>query len=363
MTKATEPYDGLIQGLHHITLVTSNEEVNRRFYTEVLGLRRVKLTVNQDDIHHRHLFYADEKGTTGSAITFFEWPHMRPGRVGLGSPHHLSYTTPKFDSLPVWHSWLRQNKVSVDGPFVRDSRTSIYLRDPDGVTVEITAPNEGEVSQEYAHESFRSPPTVREITGDMKLTTFHHASPLTYDPEVTGKFFDKFLGLKDKFMIPNPDQKGANILGIGSQVRPGFLRYLATPRPPEGYVGEGSIHHIAMAVEDDEAQQKILKRLNELGLENSGIIDRFWFHSLYFHDPDGNLLEIATKNPGYAADEPLDKLGASLVLPKWLEPRRQEIESALKLADANNRGKWPPSYPKISSPPELLPNKENGKFA
>jgi glyoxalase family protein len=358
MTRATEPYAGLIQGLHHITLVTSNEEVNRRFYTEVLGLRRVKLTVSQDDIHHRHLFYADEKGTTGSAITFFEWPHMRPGRVGLGSPHHLSYMTPKFDSLPKWHSWLRQNKVSVDGPFVRDSRTSIYLRDPDGVTVEITAPNEGEVSHEYALESFRSPPTVSEITGDMKLTTFHHASPLTYDPDVTGKFFDKFLGLADRFTIPNPDQKGTNILGIGSQVRPGFLRYLAIPRPSEGYVGEGSIHHIAMAVEDDEAQQKILKRLNELGVENSGIIDRFWFHSLYFRDPDGNLLEIATKNPGYSADESPEALGTSLVLPKWLEPRRSEIESALKLIDANNPANRPPNYPVLPPLPEAIAKQE-----
>jgi len=354
MPKATEPYDGLIQGLHHITLVTTNEEVNRRFYTEVLGLRRVKLTVNQDDIHHRHLFYADEKGTTGSAITFFEWPHMRPGRVGLGSPHHLSYLTAKFGSLSKWHSWLRQNKVSVNGPLVRDSRTSIYLRDPDGVTVEITAANEGEISQEYAQESFRSPTTVGEITGDMKLTTFHHASPLTYDPDVTGKFFDKFLGLTEKFMIPNPDQKGTKILGIGSEARPGFLRYLTTDGPLEGYVGEGSIHHIAVAVEDDEAQQKILKRLNEVGVENSGIIDRFWFHSLYFRDPDGNLLEVATKNPGYSADEQPEKLGTRLVLPKWLEPRRSEIESALKLTDANNRAKWPPKYPEVPSPPEAL---------
>jgi glyoxalase family protein len=354
MTLANEQYVGLIQGLHHITLVTSNEEINRRFYTEILGLRRVKLTVNQDDIHHRHLFYADEKATTGSAITFFEWPHMRPGRVGLGSPHHLSYVTPRFDSLPKWNSWLQQKRVSVEGPFVRDQRTSIYLRDPDGVTVEITAPNEGDVSQKYAQEAFRDPPSVNRITSEMKLTTLHHASPLTYDPETTAKFFDKFLGLKGKFVIPNPDQSGTNILGIGSEERPGFLRYLAIPRPPEGYVGEGSIHHIAMAVEDDDTQQKILKRLNEVGINNSGIIDRFWFHSLYLRDPDGNLLEIATKNPGYAEDEPLDQLGTNLVLPNWLETRRSEIESALKLTDANNSGKWPPDYQKVHSPPEVL---------
>src|SRR5438093_8144985 len=112
----------------------------------------------------------------------------------------------------------------------------------------------------------------------MKLTTFHHASPLTYDPETTAKFFDKFLGLTDKFTIPNPDQTGTKILGVGSEKRPGFLRYLAMPKPPEGYVAEGSIHHIAMAVEADEAQQKILKRLNEVGREHSGIHDRFCFH-------------------------------------------------------------------------------------
>jgi len=351
---STAEHVGLIRGLHHITLVTSNEEVNRRFYTEVLGLRRVKLTVNQDDVHHRHLFYADEKATTGSAITFFEWPHMRPGRVGLGSPHHLSYTTPKFDSLPKWNFWLRQKGVSVEGPLVRDDRTSIYVRDPDGVIVEITCPNKDEVTHHYAQEAFRNPPPVSGITSEMKLTTFHHASPLTYDPETTAEFFDKFLGLTDKFTIPNPDKTGTNILGIGSEERPGFLRYLAIPKPPEGYVGEGSIHHIAMAVEDDEGQQKILKRLNEVGIENSGIIDRFWFHSLYFRDPDGNLLEVATKNPGYSADEPPEKLGTSLVLPKWLEPRRTEIESALKLTDANNHGKWPPDYPELQSPPEAM---------
>src|SRR5438094_4105051 len=351
---STAQHVGLIRGLHHITLVTSNEDVNRRFYTEVLGLRRVKLTVNQDDVHHRHLFYAAEKATTGRAITFCEWPHMRPGKIGLGSPHHLSYTAPKFDSLPKWKSWLRQKGVSVEGPYVRDDRTSIYVRDPDGVIVEITSPNNNEVSQDYAKEAFRDIPSATAIAREMKLNTFHHSSPLTYDPETTAKFFDKFIGLTNKFTIPNTDQTGTKILGVVSEERPRSLRYLAMRKPSEGYVGEGSIHHIAMAGEGDEAQQKILKRLNDVGIENSGIIDRFWFHSLYFRDPDGNLLEIATKNPGYSADESPEKLGTSLVLPEWLEPRRTEIESALKLTDANNHGKWPPDYPELQSPPEAM---------
>src|SRR6266571_2503133 len=276
----------------------------------------------------------------------------RKDRARLSTPPLLHH--PEIRLLSKWYSWLRQKGASVEGPFVRDSRTSIYLRDPDGVIIEITAPNKGEVSEDYALEAFRDPPTIGGVTSEMKLTTFHHASPLTYDPETTAKFFEKFLGLTNKFTIPNSDQTGTNILGIGNEDRPGFLRYLAISKPPEGYVGEGSIHHIAMAVEDDEAQQKILKRLNEVGIENSGIIDRFWFHSLYFHDPDGNLLEIATKNPGYSADEPPEKLGTSLVLPRWLEPRRAEIESAQKRAAENTQGKGPPDYPGVHSPPEAM---------
>ncbi len=344
----------LIRGLHHITLVTSSEELNRRFYTEVLSLRRVKLTVNQDDVYHRHLFYADQKGTTGSAITFFEWPELPRGQIGLGSPHHLSYSITRIEALPKWKSWLLSKGVSVVGPLMRDTRVSIYLRDPDGVIVEITASKNEDVSAGYLKEIESDPPKVQEISEDMKLTTFNHASPLTSDPDLTARFFEKFLGLKNSFTIPNPDQRGTNILAIGNDEHPDFLRYLTSAQAQHGHVGDGSIHHIAMAVEEDEEQQKFLRQMNEAGIRNSGIIDRFWFKSLYFRDPEGNLLEIATKKPGYTADEPMDKLGAKLVLPKWLEPRRLEIESVLKRTDENNPARWPPSYPITPSPPEAV---------
>ncbi len=340
--------------MHHITLVTSNQEVNRRFYTEVLGLRRVKYTVNQDDIFHRHLFYADEKGTTGSAITFFEWPELQRGRIGLGSPHHLAYSVGKVDALPMWKAWLMSQGVSVNGPYGRDDRVSLYLKDPDGVNIEITHPNDGELSQGYLEELDKNLPTIGEIRPEMRLVKFNHATPIADDPNITVKFFDKTLGLKNAFTKENPDQPGTSILAIGNEEQPDFLRYITSDAATRGLVGIGNVHHIAMAVADDGEQLKILKKLEELGIRNSGIIDRFWFHSLYFRDPHGNLLEIATKGPGYTRDEPLEKLGMSLILPPWEESRRNEIEKFLNETDNKNPIRWPPAYPSIRSPPESI---------
>jgi glyoxalase family protein len=348
--------DGSIWGLHHITLVTSNEEVNRRFYTEVLGLRRVKLTVNQDDIFHRHLFYANERAETGSAITFFEWPDLPKGNIGLTSPHHLSYAVTNLEALPKWRGWLLSHGVSTVGPIVRDDRISIYLRDPDGVIVEITKPNAEKLNQGYVNEMNREQAAPTELSADMRLTSFDHASPVTLNPEVTIRFLSKTLGLKNSYRRTNPDEKGVQIIGLGSEERPDFLRYLATPKAPLGEVGTGSVHHIAMAVADDGAQQAVLRVLNASGIHNSGVIDRFWFKSLYFRDPDGNLLEIATKGPGYAADETPEELGSHLVLAPWLEKNRIQIEGALSELDARNAHSWPPTYSAAPSPAETLSN-------
>jgi glyoxalase family protein len=356
ITNVRSEVEGLVQGLHHITLVTSNQEVNRRFYTEILGLRRVKLTVNQDDIFHRHLFYANEKGTTGSAITFFEWPDLPQGWTGLTSPHHLAYTVTGLDALPKWRAWLQSHRVSVVGPLARDEHISLYLKDPDGVTVEITKPNEERVNSDYVQELNRDLPAIKEITSDMRLTAFNHATPITRNPELTVRFFSRLLGLKNSFRRTNPDQEDSAIVAIGNDDQPDFLRYLASPTAQMGHVGVGNVHHIAMAVEDDNDQQRILRQLNASRINNSGIVDRFWFKSLYFRDPDGNLLEIATKGPGYTADEPIEKLGSRLVLAPWLEPRRSEIEGALNELDNKNAHSWPPIYPQVSSPPESLAN-------
>jgi glyoxalase family protein len=354
VTTSPSPLAGIVKGLHHITLVTSNQEANRRFYTEVLGLRRVKLSVNQDDVFHRHLFYADQKGTTGSAITFFEWPELPQGSTGLGSPHHLSYRVPRVDSLPSWVAWLRAAGAKVVGPLPRDGRVSVYLRDPDGVCIELAASNDEKLTASDVTELGRMTPTVKEITDDMRLTTFDHASPVTSDPALTARFFERFVGLENSFCIPDPDQSDAAIVAIGNKERPDFIRYLAHRNAGEGFVGRGSVHHIAMAVEDDRDQLKVMRHLDEVGVQNSGIIDRLWFHSLYFRDPDGNLLEIATKGPGYTADEAPESLGSRLSLPDWVEPRRKEIEAFLRKTDESNPVRWPPTYPATPDRPEAL---------
>ncbi len=345
---------GLIGGLHHITNVTSNQEVNRRFYTEILGLRRVKLTVNQDDYFHRHLFYGDDKGTTGSAITFFEWPQLPQGFAGLSSPHHLSYSLPSLESVPRWKSWLVLNGIPVTGPLVRDGRVSLYLRDPDGLMVELTFLTNESIKQAYLDEIGKNLEEVREVSTEMRLKKFDHVSPVTADTSLAVTFFEKVLALKNTQSLPNPDQSDGKIVAIGSKDGEDFLRYLAPKQARDGFVGRGSVHHIAMAVEDAEGQRKVKQRLDEIGIKNSGIIDRLWFRSLYFRDPDGNLLEVATKGPGYTKDESPESLGAKLVLPPWLENQRQAIEKTLDELDSSTKASWPPKFPEVPKYPEKV---------
>jgi glyoxalase family protein len=344
----------LIEGLHHITLVTRNYSANNRFYTEILGLKCVKLTVNQDDIYHRHLFYSDENGTPGSTITFFEWPELPRGKVGLTSPHHLSYEVMNVESIPKWKKWLLSNGVPVRGPFVRDGRISLYLRDPDGVLIEITKQNEEGIDLNYIQEEEERTEKPRAIERSMKLIRFNHSSPVATDINAVEKFFTKVLGLKKNYVTRNEDKDGSYIMAIGNEKKPDFMRYIVSEDAEYGKVGVGSIHHIALLVESDEEQRYVMRKLQDLGIRNSGIIDRFWFKSLYFRDPEGNLLEVATKGPEYTVDEPQEELGKKLVLPAWLEPRRSEIETKLRELDSKNREEWPPNYDNIPERPEQL---------
>lgn len=345
--------EGLVTGLHHITLVTSNERINRRFYTEVLGLKRVKLSVNQDDILHRHLFYGDEKGTSGSVITFFEWPHLSAGRPGLSSPHHLAYKVKGLEALRNWATWLRRRSVPVSGPHNLRDRVSIYLRDPDGTLLELSYTTEEKLETSYLVEYFAEEPRVDGISPDMRLRLMDHATPIATDAATLQRFLAKTLGLKLLSRRENPHDPSSVILGFGSEQHD-FLRYILRPSAPVGFVGAGSIHHVAVKVSGEDEQRKIMFILNTLGIRHSGIIDRFWFKSLYFRDPFGNLLEVATEGPGYTIDEPLESLGEKLILPPWLEPERRRIEGALRMLDEQYPAKWPPIYKPAPEKPERV---------
>lgn len=182
------------------------------------------------------------------------------------------------------------------------------------MTVEITNVNGERITPAYVQELSHELPAVEEISEDMRLTAFNHATPITRNPKLAVRFFGNLLGLRNAFEHANPDQTDSTIVAIGNEEQRDFLRYIASPTAPAGYVGTGNVHHIAMAVEDDGDQLRIMRQLNDSGVGNSGIVDWFWFKSLYFRDPDGNLLEIATNGPGYAVDEPQEKLGSRLVL-------------------------------------------------
>lgn len=340
--------DEAVTGLHHITLVAGNYGLNSRFYTTVLGLRQVKLSVNQDDIFHRHAFYANPESPAGSTITFFEWPSLPAGQPGLGSPHHLAYIVGSIDVLAGWNSWLMSQGLRVSGPHVDDEIASIYFMDHDNTLIELTAPGE-ESGADYIQELFTHTACPKTLDDGMMLLGFHHATPIVRDSVFTARFLEKFLGLGRTGVAVVGDETRYLLAGSRDKL---FLKYMVQPEASVGYVGRGSIHHLALAVESEEDQKSIMRRLTAASVRHSGIVDRFWFKSLYFRDPDGNLMEIATLGPGYDVDEPGERLGGRLALPPWLEGRRQEIEARLEVQDSQNPVFWPPKYGETPVRPE-----------
>jgi glyoxalase family protein len=312
-----------LNGLHHVTAVSAQIKGNMDFYTRVLGLRLVKKSVNQDDVSAYHLFYADKLGTPGTDMTFFDWPHIGPDQRGpdsisgtvfrAASREALDFWSARFDKLSVKRDEIQQFAGREMLPFEDPEGQRLYLVNDRGAEFEGEIWPQSEIPAEFALKGFYSVVlSVPEIKGMTSI--------LTGALGFTKKDQETWIDGRTPAVVFNTIPDG----GPGTEI---WL--LDQPDLPPARLGAGGTHHVAFRVEDENTQRNWLDRLNQSGLHVSHQIDRFWFQSIYFRVSRGILFEIATDGPGFAIDETPESLGEKLVLPPFLEDRRQEIEAGL----------------------------------
>ncbi len=347
-----------VTNLHHITLVCSNAQQTVNFYTQVLGLRFIKKTVNFDDPGSYHLYFGDQIGTPGSVVTFFEWPGAPKGYPGIGGTHHFALQVADYSGLLKWKRRLTDLGLKVDGPLDRHYFKSIYFNDPDGAILEIATVGPGwtiDEAPDALGTAYLPPPAemvvnnrdearikaetwpepVPEIAADMALRRgMHHITAIGTDIRRTHAFFGELLGLRRVKMTSNFDDPGSAhwYWGTGDG-RPGTLITYFERDPKRErrmHMGPGQTHHFALAVPDEETQLTWREKLVKAGLRVSPVMDRVYFKSIYTNDPDGHIVELATAGPGFAVDEDPADLGRGLQLPPWLEQRRAAIEGTLR---------------------------------
>jgi glyoxalase family protein len=347
-----------ILGLHHITLICSDAQQTVDFYTQTLGLRLIKQTVNFDDPASYHLYFGDDLGRPGSAVTFFEWPGAPRGQWGLGGTHHFALAVHTLDGLLQWKRRLTDLGLAVDGPLDRHYFTSIYFQDPDGTIIEIATLGPGwavDEAPEAIGTEFRAPPPemlvnnrdeariqaltwpepVPAITPAMALRQgMHHITAICADIQRTDAFLGGLLGMRKVKMTSNfDDPKSAHWYWGAGDGRPGTLitYFERDPaRVPPARFGPGQTHHYALAVADEPAQLAWRETLVRAIVPVSPVRDRVYFKSIYTQDPDGHIVELATVGPGFTVDEDPAHLGRALQLPPWLKPHQGDIERNLK---------------------------------
>jgi catechol 2,3-dioxygenase-like lactoylglutathione lyase family enzyme len=313
-----------IPGLHHVTAIASDPQRNIDFYAGVLGLRFVKRTVNFDDPGSYHFYFGDARGTPGTIMTFFAWPGARRGIRGTGQIDAVAFAIPQ-NSSGYWLERLKKHHVLAEKIPARFGEELVRLVDPDGLLIELiesaaTAP------VEQWHGS--SVPAEHSIRG------FHGVSAALEGYEATAKLLTESFGYHLTGESGNRFRFAAHDANASGRV----MDLLCMPDAHPGRVAAGSIHHIAFRARDDKEQRQWREHLVSLEYNVTPVIDRVYFHSIYFREPGGILFEIATDPPGFILDENVDQLGQHLRLPPWLESARSQIEQVL--------------------PPVVLPQKE-----
>jgi glyoxalase family protein len=293
-----------LEGIHHITCITGDAPGNVGFYVGVLGLRLVKKSVNQDDPTVYHLFYADEKGSAGSDITFFEYPGARRGRAGAGMIHRITWRVGSEEALDFWEERLQAQGVETTR---EDGR--LQFEDPEGLGLELAV-----VQSE-------DPPLIAEhpeIPAELALQGFDSVRAYSAAPDASRSLLEQTLDF---------ESRGENEWEVRGEERGGLYAYDAPPAEP-GMGGAGTVHHVAWATKMEE-QEGWRERVAEAGAQPTPIIDRYYFRSVYFREPSGVLFELATLGPGFTTDEPLETLGERLALPPDYEALRDRLEDVL----------------------------------
>ena len=304
-----------LTGIHHLTAVSADAPGNVRFYTQVLGMRLVKKTVNQDDVTAYHLFYADGEARPGTDLTFFDWSVPREVR----GTHAIVRTALRVNgaSLPWWKERLTEAAVRHRDIATIDGRSTLEFEDPEGQRLALIDDGGKGDTRPWA----KSPvPAEQQIRGLGPITL---SVPKLHSTDVVLR---EVMGLRKAREYPQPDTKDTiHVYEMGEGGPAAELHVAVQPGLAVAEQGAGAVHHVAFRTPDEAQYDAWAKRL-----QDSGKVDRYYFRSLYFREPNGILFEIATDGPGFATDEPLDKLGERLALPPFLEPRRAAIEKGLK---------------------------------
>ncbi len=311
-------------GIHHLTAISARIRDNHRFYTQTLGMRLVKRSVNQDDVSAYHLFYADAQGSPGTDLTFFDWPVPSEGR-GTRSIVRTALRVAGQDTLDWWAGRLREAGAKADPVAERDGRGTLDFEDPEGQRLSLV--DDGGAGE--AHPWERSPvPAERQVRG---LGPIMLSVPVL---EPTDAVLQQVLFMRPTRHYPHPDQPGhtVHVYEMGPGGAAAELHVAVQPGLRPAQQGAGGVHHVAFRSRDAD-YDAWADRLNSLRVRNSGKVDRYWFRSLYFREPNGILFEIATDGPGFAVDEDPATLGEKVVLPPFLEPHRDAIVSRLKPID------------------------------
>jgi len=306
-----------LTGLHHVSAITGVAAQNLNFYTQTLGLRLVKKTVNQDDVSSYHFFYGDESGSPGTEVTFFDWAGAAPNRPGVGSISRISLSVAGDDAVAWWAQHLTKSGVSV----------SDIRRDRSFATIDFSDP-EGQKLQIVGQPAFGKPWKNSPIPTELGILGMHHVTLTVRHLDSIRRIIVDILGFRqtEEYLV---NGRPVYVFEIGTG---GAGREVHVVESSENFLvrlGAGGVHHVAFRTPNSVEQEEWIKRIHSAGLSVTSTIDRYYFKSIYFREPGGILFEIATDGPGFASDEDPEHLGERLALPPFLEPRRAEIEAGL----------------------------------